>query len=73
MEINVVCTEKPLVHLSRANHYAVTHRTPFPLAGVALATQWLPSITFVKSEKLAKFILINTPLCIAHLQQECHN
>jgi len=62
MEINVVCTEKLLVH-----------KTPFPLAGAPLTTPWLPSITFVKDETMTKFILINMPLCIANLQQEGHN
>ena len=73
MDINVVCTEKLHFRLAHANHCAVVHKTPFRLASAPLTTQWLPSMTFVKGGKMTKFILINTPLYIAHLRQECHH
>ena len=73
MEIKVVCTEKLLVYLAHVNHCAVAHKTPFRLAGAPLTAQWLPSITFVKGEKMTKFMLINKSLYIAYLRQECHN
>jgi len=59
--------KKLFVYLARVKHCTVVHKTPFRLAGAPLTTQWLPSITFVKGEKMTKFLLVNTPLFIAHL------